>query len=253
MEKGLFRLDKRVVLITGSGQGIGKAIALAFARSGADIAVTDIPPNQEGAKNVQATIQDMGRTAHVYMLDVRDSSSVHHVLDQVASDFGRLDILVNNAGVTRDGLAMRMSEEDWDTVLDVNLKGAFLCSKVALRYMTRQRWGRIISLSSVVGQRGNVGQANYAASKAGLIGMTKSIAKEVASRNITVNAIAPGFIGTQMVQSLSEEVKELARNRIATGRFGTPEDVAHVAVFLASEEASYVTGQVIGVDGMISI
>ena len=253
MEVDAYRLNGRVALVTGAAEGIGRAICLELARAGADVAVSARSPRQEATQRVQKEIEALGRTARVYALDVRDGANVQEVVDRVAADMGRLDILVNNAGITRDGLVLRMSEENWDAVLDTNLKGAFLCTKAALHHMVRQRWGRIINISSVVGLAGNPGQANYTASKAGIIGLTRTLAKEVASRNITVNALAPGFIATAMVDTLSDEMKAAIRGRIAMDRFGTPEDVAHAVAFLASEAASYITGQVLGIDGGLSI
>ena len=245
------RLKDRVALVTGAAQGIGRAIALTLAQEGADIAVADINGLKAGA--VAEEVEGLGRRAVALEGSVSEAAQVETMVSKALESLGRVDILVNNAGITRDTLLLRMDEEAWDAVMDINLKGAFLCTKAVLREMVRQRWGRIISLSSVVALVGNPGQANYAASKAGLIGFTKSVAREVASRNITVNAIAPGFVSTDMTARLSEELQEQVRGRIAMGRFGTPEDVAHLIAFLASEEASYITGQVIGIDGGLGL
>ena len=245
------RLQDRVALVTGAAQGIGRAIALTLAQNGADIAVADI--NAIKAEAVAKEVEGLGRRAVALEGSVSEAVQVEAMVSKAMEFMGHVDILVNNAGITRDALLLRMDEESWSSVMDINLKGAFLCTKAVLREMVRQRWGRIISLSSVVALVGNPGQANYAASKAGLIGFTKSVAREVASRNITVNAIAPGFIATDMTAALSEELQGQIRSRVAMGRFGTPEDVAHLIAFLASEEASYITGQVIGIDGGLGL
>jgi len=235
-------LEGKVAVVTGAGRGIGKAIALKLASEGAKVATCG-----RTLVNVEATSSEVGGKA--YAVDVSISAQVGETCDKIVKDFGRIDILVNNAGVTRDQLLMRMSDEDWDTVLDTNLTGAFHFAKAVTRPMLKQRSGRIINISSIIGLTGNAGQSNYAASKAGLIGFTKSLARELASRNITVNAVAPGFIVTDMTQAMGEEAQTALKSRIALGRLGTAEDVANVVLFLASELASYVTGQVITVDG----
>jgi len=240
-------LEGKVALITGGARGIGRAIALRLARDGARIAIGDLL--REEGLNTQKEVEEAGSEAMFIALDVSDEASVKDAVAQVESRWGHIDILANNAGITRDRLLLRLSEQDWDAVLDVNLKGAYLCSRAVLPLMLRQRWGRIVGTASVVGLAGNPGQTNYAASKAGLIGFTKALAREVATRNITVNAVAPGYIETQMVQTLSEKVQEAILGQIPMGRFGTPEDVAGVVAFLCSEEASYITGHVINVDG----
>jgi len=240
-------MEGKVALITGGARGIGRAIALRLARDGARIAIGDLL--REEGLNTQKEVEEAGSEAMFIALDVSDEASVKDAVAQVESRWGHIDILANNAGITRDRLLLRLSEQDWDAVLDVNLKGAYLCSRAVLPLMLRQRWGRIVGTASVVGLAGNPGQTNYAASKAGLIGFTKALAREVATRNITVNAVAPGYIETQMVQTLSEKVQEAILGQIPMGRFGTPEDVAGVVAFLCSEEASYITGHVINVDG----
>ena len=241
-------LTNKVAIITGSGRGIGKTIALKLAGVGATIVINDIgdpSPAEDTAEEIRA----MKRDSLVVMGDVSSSADVIRLVETAVVTYGRADILVNNAGITRDHLLIRMSDDDWDKVIAVNLRSVFLCTRAVLKYMTRQRWGRIISMSSVVGIAGNAGQANYAAAKAGIIGFTKTVAKEVASRGITVNAIAPGFIETQMTQSLAEAWKEEIRKRIPLGYLGTPQDVAEAVAFLASEEARYITGHVLNVDG----
>lgn len=240
-------LEGKVALITGGARGIGRAIALRLARDGVRIAIGDLL--REEGLNTQKEVKEAGSEAMFAALDVTDEASVKDAVAQVEGRWGRIDILANNAGITRDRLLLRLSEQDWDAVLDVNLKGAYLCSRAVLPLMLRQRWGRIVGTASVVGLAGNPGQTNYAASKAGLIGFTKALAREVATRNITVNAVAPGYIETQMVQALSEKVQEAILGQIPMGRFGTPEDVAGVVAFLCSEEAGYITGHVINVDG----
>ncbi len=246
------RLDGRRALVTGASQGIGRAVALRLAQEGAAV-VINYRTSQVKAEAVSAAVRDAGGTAVVLGGDVSDAAQAEALVEGTVEALGGIDILVNNAGITRDGLLMRMSEEDWDAVLDTNLKGAFLCTKGAVRHMVRQRWGRIVNMSSVVGVAGNAGQANYSAAKAGLIGFTKTVAKEVASRGITANALAPGFITTQMVEGLSDEVRAAVTERDALGRLGTPEDVAGAVAFLASEDAAYITGQVIGIDGGLAI
>ncbi|MEK6697786.1 MAG: 3-oxoacyl-[acyl-carrier-protein] reductase [Nitrospirota bacterium] len=240
-------LSGKIALVTGAAQGIGRDIALGLAVDGADLAICDV--NLEAAQKTAADIQAKGKKAMALKANVASSADVTAMIDQVAEKFGKIDILVNNAGITRDGLIIRMKEEDWDLVLSINLKGAFNCTKAALKYMTKQRTGTIINIASIVGAMGNAGQANYVASKAGLIGLTKTIAREYANRNITANAVAPGFIDTAMTQALSENVRAELTKQIPLGRLGTSEDVANAVRFLASPSAAYITGQVIHVNG----
>ncbi len=240
--------EKRVALVTGSTRGIGKAIALRLASSGM-IVVVNGATSEERIDEVVNRIREDGGEAIGIKADVSKKEDVDKVFSKITEEFGRLDILVNNAGITRDNLLMRMSEEDWDEVLRINLKSVFLCSKAAFRLMRKNRWGRIVNISSIVGIIGNAGQANYAASKAGMIGVTKSLAKEFASSGILVNAIAPGFIVTDMTSKLTDKVKEAFLSMIPLKRFGEPEDIANVVAFLVSDEASYITGQVISVNG----
>ncbi len=240
-------MSTRVVIVTGGGQGIGREIALKFAELGASVVVSDV--NITAAKEVAVEAEAKGASSAAVEANVALPEQVASLVDQTLSSFGHIDILVNNAGITRDGLLMRMSEADWDQVLSVNLKGAFLCTQAVLRPMMKQRWGRIINIASVVGLTGNAGQANYASSKAGLIALTKTVAREVASRNITANAIAPGFIDTGMTSVLPENVKEEFLKQIPVGYMGSPEDIANAAAFLASEESRYITGQVLNVNG----
>ncbi|MFC1987399.1 3-oxoacyl-[acyl-carrier-protein] reductase [Chloroflexota bacterium] len=244
-------ISNRVAIVTGGGRGIGKAIALKLAEVGATIIINDIG-DASSANSVVEEIKTMNRESLAVLADVSLSSDVTRLVETTISSYGRVDILVNNAGITRDHLLLRMSEEEWDAVLNVNLKSVFLCTQAVLRHMIKQNWGRIISLSSIVGIEGNAGQANYAAAKAGIIGFTRTIAREVASRGITVNAIAPGFIDTQMTQQLRDTQKQAFMSRIPLGYFGTPRDVAEVVAFLASEEARYITGQVLNVNGGIT-
>ncbi len=251
MENGT-GLQGKVALVTGASRGIGLAIAKRLGSAGARIVVMDMV-FREGPEAVIEALKEVGAEAITHEANVTDSGQVEALFKSVEEEWGGVDILVNNAGITRDALLMRMTDEQWDAVLNVNLKGAFLCARAAIRGMMRKRWGRIVSLSSVVALGGNPGQVNYAASKAGLIGMTRTLSKEVASRNITVNAVAPGFIATDMVDALSDEMKAKVMERIPMDRFGTAEDVAGVVAFLASEEASYVTGQVVGIDGGLSL
>ena len=241
-------LDKKVAVVTGASRGIGRAIALELASKDIFV-VINYNGSEALANEVKEEILNAGGQAQTYQCNVSDSDACSQFFKEIIKEYGRIDILVNNAGITKDGLLMRMSEEDFDKVIDVNLKGTFNCIRQCLRPMLKQRSGRIINMSSVVGLYGNVGQANYAASKAGVIGLTKATAKEVASRGITVNAIAPGFIETDMTAVLSDEVKEAMLNQIPMKCFGKPEDVAKAVGFLASEDARYITGQVLSVDG----
>jgi 3-oxoacyl-[acyl-carrier protein] reductase len=240
-------LKDKNAIVTGSAQGIGKSIALALAKAGANIVVSDV--NLEEAEKTAREIEALGRKAIAVKCNVSDATEVTELVKKAQETFPTLDILVNNAGVTRDNLMMRMEEKDWDLVLDVNLKGAFLLTKAVTRIMMKQRYGRIVNMSSIIGVMGNAGQSNYAASKGGLIAFTKSTAKEFASRNITCNAIAPGFIETAMTAKLSDEVKQNYAKGIPLGRMGSVEDVAGAVLFLVSEQASYITGQVLHVDG----
>ena len=242
------RFEDKTAIVTGAGRGIGHAIALRLANEGARVAaVSRTEANaRRTADEINATNTDV---AKAYAVDVSDHVAVQKVGAQILEDFGRVDILVNNAGVTRDGLAMRMSIEDWDTVINTNLRGAFNFTQAIIRAMIKQRSGRIINIASVIGLIGNAGQTNYAASKAGLIGFTKSLARELASRNITVNAVAPGFIATDMTEALSEELQKNITSKIPLIRMGQPNDVANAVAFLASAEANYITGQVLAVDG----
>jgi len=235
-------------LVTGAGRGIGRAIALALAEAGARVAI-NYNTSAQAALELAAEVAAAGGEARAWQADVSETDQAAALVDNVLQHFGRLDILVNNAGITRDNLLLRMGEEDWDRVLAVNLKGYFNCCKAAIRPMTRARRGRIINIASVVGLRGNAGQVNYAAAKAGVIGLTKSLAREVGSRNITVNAIAPGFIETDLTRALTRDIREQMLKNIPLGRLGEPADVAGLAVFLAGPGAAYITGQVIAVDG----
>jgi len=244
-------ISNRVVIVTGGGYGIGKAIALKLAEVGATVVINDI--NEALASGVAEEIKAMNRQSSAIVADVSLSTDVAKLVETTKATYGRVDILVNNAGIARDQLLMRMSDEDWDKVLSVDLKSVFLCTRAVLRDMIKQRWGRIISITSIVGVVGNPGQANYASAKAGIIGFTRTIAKEVASRGITVNAIAPGFIDTDMTQRLAEDWKQGLKRRIPIGYFGSPRDVAETVAFFASEEARYITGQVLGVDGGMGI
>jgi 3-oxoacyl-[acyl-carrier protein] reductase len=244
------RFEGQVAVVTGAGRGIGHAIALRFASEGAHVAC--VSRTEENAKKIADKINGFrSGSAKAYADDVADHAAVQKTATRILEDFGRADILVNNAGVTRDALAMRMSLEDWDAVINTNLRGAFSFTRALVRAMTKQRSGRIVNISSVVGLMGNAGQTNYAASKAGLIGLTKSLARELASRNITVNAVAPGFVITDMTVGLSDQVKDTIHNKIPLGRTGTPEEIAAAVIFLASSEAAYITGQVLSVDGGI--
>jgi 3-oxoacyl-[acyl-carrier protein] reductase len=241
------QLANQIAVVTGAGRGIGRAIALKFAAEGADVVC--VSRTAENSEKVAGEIRALGRKAWAHALDVADADAVNAAAEKILAEAGKVDLLVNNAGVTRDGLIMRMSDADWDVVLDTNLKGAFLVTKAFSRAMIRQRAGRIINLSSVIGLIGNAGQCNYAASKAGLIGFTQSAARELASRGITVNAIAPGFIETDMTSGLKEEMRVALLKQIPLGSFGQAEDIAGAALFLAGPAARYITGQVLTVDG----
>ncbi len=245
-------LKNKIVLITGAGRGIGRAIAIALAKEGAEV-VINYNGSEERAKEVKQTIEENGGKASIYKCNVSDFVACEAMIKDIVKEYGHLDILVNNAGITKDGLIMKMKEEDFDSVLNVNLKGTFNTIRHSARQMLKQRSGKIINISSVSGILGNVGQANYAASKAGVIGLTKTMARELGSRGITVNAIAPGFVDTEMTEVLSEEIRENACKQIILGRFGKPEDIANTAVFLASDKADYITGQVISVDGGMNV
>ena len=240
-------LSARVAIVTGSGQGIGREIALTLAEHGASVVISDI--NATTANEVAAEIVAKNGKSMAITADVTAQEEVASLVDQTVSSFGQIDILVNNAGIARDTLLMRMSSTDWDQVLATNLKGAFLCTQAVVRHMIRQRWGRIINIASVVGLIGNSGQANYAAAKAGLIGLTKTAARELAARGVTANAIAPGFIDTEMTRKLSDNAKQEFLRQIPLGYAGLPKDVADAVAFLASEEARYITGHVLNVDG----
>ena len=240
-------LNGRVAIVTGGARGIGKSIATQLALSGANVVIADVA--EEMAKSTAEEVSQKGSEAISIGVDVSSLSSVEEMVKKTLDKFGRIDILINNAGVTRDALVMRMKEEDWDLVLDINLKGAFNCIKMVSPVMMKQRTGKIVNIASIVGINGNVGQANYSASKGGLIALTKTCAKELASRQINVNAVAPGFIQTSMTERLSVEVKEKLSSQIPLGKIGNPEDVASAVLFLVSEKSSYITGEVIRVDG----
>lgn len=241
------QLANQVAVVTGAGRGIGRAIALKFAQEGADVVC--VSRTVENSEKVASEIRALGRKAWAFAVDVADSNAVAEAGEKILAETGRVDILVNNAGVTKDGLLMRMSDADWDTVLNTNLKGAFSFTKAFTRTFARQRSGRIINISSVIGLMGNAGQCNYAASKAGLIGFTKSVARELASRGVTCNAIAPGFIETDMTSVLNEEMRNALLKQIPLNTFGNADDIAAAALFLASAGARYITGQVLTVDG----
>lgn len=240
-------LTGKVAVVTGAAQGIGKAIALALAQDGADLVVSDI--NLEKAKETAQEIETLGRKALAVQTNVAKGEDVEALAKATLDAFGKVDILINNAGITRDNLLMRMKDEEWDQVMAVNLKGVFYCTRAFLRPLLKQKGGRIVNISSVVGAMGNAGQANYSASKAGVIGFTKTMAREVASRNITVNAVAPGFIDTDMTKALSEEVRKNLQNQIPLARLGTPGDIAEAVRFLVSDGAAYITGQILHVNG----
>ena len=240
-------LTGKIAVVTGGAQGIGQAIATTLAQEGSDVVVADLDANR--CEETVARIQQLGRKAMAVSVNVGDWDQVKGMIDQVQKDWQRIDILVNNAGITRDGLLLRMKEEDWQSVLQVNLTGTFFCVKAVLPTMSRQRNGRIVNIASIVGAIGNIGQANYAASKAAVIGLTKTVAREYASRNITVNAVAPGFIDTAMTQDLSAETKEVLLNQIPLKRLGQPSDIADAVSFLCSEKAGYITGHVLHVNG----
>ena len=243
------KLAGKVALVTGAAQGIGKAVALLLARNGADIVVSDI--NLEKAEETAKEIQALGRKALATKVDVATLSDVEKMVEAILVQFGKVDILVNNAGIARDKLILRMTEEDWDAVLNINLKGTFNCTKAVVRHMSKQRSGKIVNIASVVGEMGNAGQGNYAASKAGVIGFTKTIAREFAQRGINVNAIAPGYIETPMTDTLPDKAKEELKRLIPMDRLGKPEDVAEAVLFLVSEASSYITGHVLNVNGGI--
>lgn len=239
-------LQGKIALVTGSGRGIGKAIAQQLAGEGASVVINDL---LDSAETTATEIRSINNSCIFMKANISNSQEVNQMVDKVIETFGRIDILVNNAGITRDALTMRMSDEDWDAVLNVNLKSVFYCTRAALKYMMKQRYGRIVNISSITGIVGNPGQVNYAAAKAGIIGMTRTVAKEMASRQITVNAICPGYIETEMTQKLPDNIKEEAKKRIPLGTFGTPQDVAAAVAFFASDNAKYVTGQYLAVDG----
>lgn len=245
-------LNGKVALVTGGSRGIGRAIALFLAQEGAKVAI-NYAGRKEAAAQVMEMVKQQGGEAIAIQANVAEQKAVDEMVKQVVEAFGRLDILVNNAGITRDNLLMRMKETEWDEVIAVNLKGVFNCTKAVTRQMLKQKWGRIINISSVSGLLGNAGQANYAAAKAGVIGLTKTAARELASRGVTVNSVAPGFIETEMTDVLDEQVKKQLFDQIPLGRFGTVEEVAKVVRFLASDDAAYITGQTISVDGGMSM
>jgi 3-oxoacyl-[acyl-carrier protein] reductase len=248
MADQILTLKDKVALVTGSARGIGRAIAETLAQRGADIIVADLRA-ELAAATAQEIAAATGRRTTSVSVDVSNSASVKAMIDQALADFGHIDILVNNAGLTRDNLIMRMEEADWDLVLNINLKGVFNCSKAVVRTMMKQHYGRIINISSVSGLAGQAGQANYSASKAGVVGLTKALARELGSRSITVNAVAPGFILTDLTKDLPEELKESTLKAVPLGRWGTTQEIAYAVAFLASDEAAYITGHVLSVDG----
>jgi 3-oxoacyl-[acyl-carrier protein] reductase len=250
-----FSLEGKTAIVTGAGRGgrgIGRGIALALAEAGADVVIT-ARTNIADAEAVAEAVTALGRKGIAVTCDVVDTASVDALFERAKAEFGKIDIVVNNAGITRDGLLLRMSEENWDAVIDSNLKGTFLCTRAAAKIMIKQRSGRIINISSIMGQTGNVGQTNYSASKGGMEAFTRSVARELGSRGITVNAVAPGFIDTQMTDAIPAEHRDAIVGKIALGRLGTPEDVGAVVAFLASEAASYITGQTLTVDGGMTV
>ncbi|MBI5874531.1 MAG: 3-oxoacyl-[acyl-carrier-protein] reductase [Deltaproteobacteria bacterium] len=240
-------LKDKVALVTGAAQGIGKAIALKLGNRGANLVIVDM--NLEKAQETAKVIESLGRKAIAIMANVANLQEAEAMMDETVAKLGAIHILVNNAGITKDALILRMKEEDWDAVIAVNLKGVFNCTKAAVRHMAKQRCGRIVNIASIVGEMGNAGQANYSASKAGVIALAKTVAREFASRNITCNAIAPGFIETAMTQALSEKVREELAKQIPLARLGTPDDVAEGVLFLVSDAANYITGQVLNING----
>jgi 3-oxoacyl-[acyl-carrier protein] reductase len=244
-------LEGKVTIITGGGRGIGRATAQVFAQRGAKLVLVD--RDLEQAEEVAAELRNAGAVALALSAEVTDSASTKAMAERVTSEFGRIDVLVNNAGITRDNLLMRMSEEEWDAVIDINLKGAFNCCKAVIRQMMKQHSGRIVNISSVSGIIGQVGQVNYSSSKAGLIGLTKALAREVASRHITVNAVAPGFVPTRLTNDLPDELKQQMLKLIPLSRWAQPEEIAYAVAFLASEDAAYITGQVLAVDGGLTM
>ena len=243
----MFELNDKVAMVTGAARGLGQAIAVKLAEAGADVALCDL--NAEWLEETAGKVKALGHRAECYGVNVADGASVTAGVKAIEKDFGKIDVLVNNAGITKDGLMMRMSEDDWDAVLNVNLKGVFLCTKAAMRGMMKQRSGAIVNIASVIGLMGNAGQANYAASKGGVIALSKTVAKELSSRNVRCNAVAPGFIRTAMTDALDEEVQSKMKELIPLARFGEPEDVANVVLFLASDASAYVTGQVLSTCG----
>ena len=246
------RFENKIVLVTGAGRGIGASIAKRFASEGAEV-IVNYSGNDEAAQKTVDEITATGGQAQKYKCSVNDSESVKVMIHEIIKKFGRIDILVNNAGITKDGLMLRMTDEDFDRVIDVNLKGTFNCTKYVSKYMLKQKSGKIINISSVVGLSGNAGQVNYSASKAGIIGITKSAAKELSSRGITVNAVAPGYVDTDMTKVLSDNIRNEILKNIPLQRMGNVEDISNCVAFLASEDASYITGQVISVDGGMHI
>lgn len=246
------RFENKIVLVTGAGRGIGASIAKRFASEGAEV-IVNYSGNDEAAQKTVDEITATGGQAQKYKCSVNDSESVKVMIDEIIKEFGRIDILVNNAGITKDGLMLRMTDEDFDRVIDVNLKGTFNCTKYVSKYMLKQKSGKIINISSVVGLSGNAGQVNYSASKAGIIGITKSAAKELSSRGITVNAVSPGYVDTDMTKVLSDNIRNEILKNIPLQRMGNVEDISNCVAFLASEDASYITGQVISVDGGMHI
>lgn len=240
-------LSDKVAIITGASRGIGRIIAAALAAQGAKVVAS--ARNAEALESLAAEIKAQGGNVVAVVADVAVEADANNLIEQAVANYGKVDILINNAGITRDGLLLRMKSDDWDAVLDTNLKGAFLCTRAAAKFMSKQRYGRIINVSSVVGEMGNAGQANYCASKAGLLGLTKSVARELARRNVTVNAVTPGFIVTDMTENMTDKAREAMTEQIPLGRLGEAEDVANAVLFLASDQSSYITGQVLGVNG----